>query len=98
MVVKEKVKYNKTHLPMDTAEERQIIHRDFLAHSLRWSHVIKCARIGETILDLGCADGPMGLMFYTNKYKPKRYVGIDIREGMILKGRAKLAQTDWAEV
>ena len=89
--------YNKTHLPMDIAEERQILHRDYLAHCLRWSHVIKNCKIGERVLDLGAADGPLGMALYTNKFKPELYLGCDIRESMCDKGYEKLAQCRWAE-
>ena len=97
MVRMGKSPYNKTHLSLDLAEERMIIHRDYLGHVLRWSHVIKHADIGETILDLGCADGPMAMAFYTNRYKPKSYLGIDIRDSMVAKGRKKMEKVPWAE-
>ena len=32
---------DKTHLSIDQAEERGFIHRDYLAHCFRWSHVVK---------------------------------------------------------
>lgn len=87
---------NKTHLSIDIAEDRQIVHRDYIAHCLRWSHVLRHVDIGETVLDLGCADGPMAMAFYTNKYKPKLYVGIDIRESILEKARKKLEKAPWA--
>jgi len=77
---------------MDTAEDRVIIHRDYIAHCLRWSHVIKHAKIGQTILDLGCADMPLCMAFYTNKYHPARFVGVEIRQSMLDKAREKLAK------
>lgn len=89
--------YNKTHLPLDLAEERQIIHRDYLAHCLRWSHVIKHCEIGERVLDLGSADGPMAMALYTNRYKPELYLGCDIRKAMVEKGREKMKQAPWAQ-
>ena len=30
-----------THLSIDQAEKRGFIHRDYIAHCLRWSHVAK---------------------------------------------------------
>lgn len=83
---------NKTHLSIDMAEERQIIHRDYLAHCMRWSHVLKCAERDEVILDLGCADAPLGMMYYTNKYSPLKYVGVDLRESQLEMAKAKLAK------
>lgn len=84
--------YNKTHLALDIAEERMIVHRDYIAHCLRWAHVMKYARIGQNILDLGCADMPLAMAFYTNKYSPERFVGVEIREGMIEKAKQKLVK------
>lgn len=84
--------YNKTHLPIDTAEERMIVHRDYIAHCLRWSHVMKHAKIGQTILDLGAADFPLAMAFYTNKYRPARFVGVEIREAMLAKAKERLAK------
>ena len=81
---------NKTQLHLDRAEERQIVHRDYLAHCLRWSHIVRNAKMGETILDLGCADAPLAMMFYVNKFKPKKYVGVDIRPAVITQNQTKI--------
>lgn len=74
---------DKTFLSVDKAEERGFIHRDYIAHCLRWSHVIKF--LGEkqkyndaTILDIGCGrEAPLAKMLYSSKMAPKSYVGID---------------------
>jgi len=84
--------YNKTHLPMDIAEERMIQHRDYIAHCLRWTHVLKHAKIGQKILDLGCADMPLCMAFYTNKFRPASYTGVEIRQSMLDHAREKLAK------
>jgi cyclopropane fatty-acyl-phospholipid synthase-like methyltransferase len=84
--------YNKTHLNLDLAEKREIVHRDYLAHCLRWTHIIRHLKVGEIILDLGCADAPLGMMAYTNKFAPKHYVGVDIRQGQVDLAREKLAK------
>lgn len=74
-------KYNTTQLYVDRAEERGIIHRDYLAHCLRWTHVVKFAKMGQKILDVGCGiNTPLAWTMYTNKYKPERYVGVDFRD------------------
>jgi 2-polyprenyl-3-methyl-5-hydroxy-6-metoxy-1,4-benzoquinol methylase len=78
---------NKTQLDLTKAEERQLVHRDYLAHCLRWSHIIQKSNIGETVLDLGCADAPLAMMYYTNKFKPSFYIGVDIRQNIIIKNR-----------
>lgn len=86
----EAIKCNKTHLSIDIAEEREIIHRDYLAHCMRWSYVLKHSKRNETVLDLGCADGPLGMMLYTNKFSPAKYIGVDIRESQLQLARSKL--------
>lgn len=94
----ETIKCNKTHLSIDVAEKREIIHRDYLAHCMRWSHVLKHMETGETVLDLGCADAPLAMMIYTNKFGPKQYVGVDIRQGQLDSAKEKLKQVDWAQL
>lgn len=72
--------YNKTQLYIDKAAERGIVHRDYLAHSLRWTHILKHAKMGMKVLDVGCGiNTPLAMMMYTNRYKPAYYLGLDIR-------------------
>lgn len=47
-------KYNTTDLDPTTSFERHVFHRDQFAHYLRWTHILKEAKIGETIVDFGC--------------------------------------------
>ena len=51
--------YDKTHLSIDLAEERGFIHRDYIAHCFRWSHVTKYLMAQAKykrvlIMDVGC--------------------------------------------
>jgi len=77
---------NKTDLRIFQATARGQIHRDYLAHCLRWTHVIKYLgkmRKNEnfSILDLGCGkEFPLLRTVYTNKVKPHYYLATDIRE------------------
>lgn len=72
-----------THLSIDQAEKRGFIHRDYIAHCLRWSHVVK--HIGQSgrykttrILDVGCGtDLPLAKTLYTSRMACEQYVGID---------------------
>lgn len=89
-----KTKYNTTDLSPDTAMERHVYHRDQFAHYLRWSHILKIAKIGMTILDFGCGQGNLFEVFYRNRYKPKQYVGIDIREKTIKNAKQKFSMCD----
>lgn len=74
---------DKTFLSIDTAEERGFIHRDYIAHCLRWTHFIK--RITEHknyanahVLDVGCGkECPLAFTLYSSKLMVHRYTGID---------------------
>ena len=89
--------YNKTQLTPQQEFERHIYHRDQFAHYLRWSHVLKNAKIGQTILDFGCGTGEMLEVFYRNKYRPKQYLGLDIRKQTIDENNEKFKKLDFAE-
>lgn len=78
--------FDKTHLSIDTAEERVLIHRDYIAHCLRWSHVIKFLygqRRYQTakILDIGCGkETPLAKALYANKMSGAAYCGVDLNK------------------
>jgi 2-polyprenyl-3-methyl-5-hydroxy-6-metoxy-1,4-benzoquinol methylase len=77
-----------THLSIDQAEKRGFIHRDYIAHCLRWSHVARF--LGERqryrssdILDIGCGkDLPLLRLLYTSRLIPETgsYTGIDVNK------------------
>lgn len=75
---------DKTCLSIDNAEDRGFIHRDYIAHCLRWSHFIKCISKGQAyktarVLDIGCGrEAPLAKTLYSSKMFPSLYVGIDI--------------------
>ena len=75
---------NKTSLNLSKATERGIMHRDYIAHFLRWSHIIKQIKGSPSkkinLLDIGCGnDIPLLKMLYTNKKLGNvNYCGIDI--------------------
>ena len=74
-----------THLSIDQAEERGFIHRDYIAHCLRWTHVAKYLHLQQryktsNILDIGCGkDVPLAKMMFTSRLVPDTgsYVGVD---------------------
>jgi 2-polyprenyl-3-methyl-5-hydroxy-6-metoxy-1,4-benzoquinol methylase len=74
-----------THLSIDQAEERGFIHRDYIAHCLRWTHVAKWMgnpkhRKDCRLLDIGCGkDVPLAKMLMTSRMASDglEYVGID---------------------
>lgn len=75
---------DKTHLSIDQAELRGFIHRDYIAHCFRWSHVVKFLMQRhrfkeEIIMDIGCGrDLPLPRLMYANKMTDFAYVGIDM--------------------
>ena len=91
-------KFNKTHLSLDLAETRGILHRDYLAHCLRWSHAFKVAlqvRQDLRVLDIGCGkEFPFAKTLYVNKLSPKRYLGVDVNK---LELPVMLADKPWFE-
>jgi Methyltransferase domain len=88
--------FDKTHLSIDLAEERQLVHRDYIAHCFRWSHTVRYLLKGHryqgaVILDVGCGkEMPLAKALYTNKMSPGLYVGVDVNKMDIpemLKGK-----------
>lgn len=77
---------DKTYLSIDNAEERGFIHRDYIAHCFRWSHVIKFMQQKHRykdayILDLGCGkEVPLLKTMYTSKMAPYSYTGCDYNQ------------------
>lgn len=72
-----------TYLSIDNAEERGFLHRDYIAHCLRWSHVMRELGKGQAyktarILDIGCGrEAPLAKMLYSSRMAPAVYVGVD---------------------
>ena len=88
--------YNTTDLRPDQAFERHVFHRDQFAHYLRWTHILKEAKIGESIVDFGCGAANLLEVLYRNKFKQKEYIGIDIREKTISQAAENYADVQWA--
>ena len=91
--------FDNTHLSLDTAEERGFIHRDYVAHCLRWSHIAKSAAKHAATnrwVDIGCGvDQPLARLLHVNKFSPREgyYVGVDINH---LTPHPHFANTSWA--
>lgn len=88
--------YNTTQLSPDITFERHVFHRDQFAHYLRWTHVLKNAKIGMNILDVGAGTGNLLEVFYRNKFKGKEYLGLEYRNLTVAKNNLKFADVDWA--
>lgn len=87
--------YNTTDLDPEAAFERHVFHRDMFAHYLRWSHILKEAKPGESIVDFGCGKGSLLEVLYRNMFTPSKYVGIDIRGKTIKKAAEKFGKLTW---
>lgn len=83
--------YNTTDLDPEQSFERHVFHRDMFAHYLRWVHILKDARRGDTIVDFGCGKGALLEVFYRNRHVPGSYTGFDIRGQTIAKNRERFA-------
>lgn len=72
-----------TFLSLDNAEERGFIHRDYIAHCMRWSHVIKFLLKGNRyktarIVDAGCGrEIPLAKTMYSSRLQPLSYDAVD---------------------
>jgi len=89
--------YNTTDLDPQTTFERHVFHRDQFAHYLRWTHILKETKIGEIVVDFGCGKGNLLEVFYRNKFKCKKYIGIDIRKKTIAGAREHFNMVKWAQ-
>ena len=75
-----------THLSVDQAEERGFLHRDYIAHCLRWTHVAKYLNLKSryktaSILDIGCGkDMPLAKMLMTMRMAPQYYLGVEYNQ------------------
>jgi 2-polyprenyl-3-methyl-5-hydroxy-6-metoxy-1,4-benzoquinol methylase len=95
--MKAKKVYNTTDLDPQRSFERHVFHRDQFAHYLRWTHILKEAKIGEVILDFGCGKGSLLEVLYRNKFKQSKYIGLDIRQKTIESAKLEYGNVDWAE-
>lgn len=83
-----------TFLSLDHASERGFIHRDYLAHCLRWSHVAKFLNAGGLyktahVLDVGCGrETPLPKLLYSSRltHTTGSYTGVDV--GPILEPKS----------
>lgn len=84
--------YNTTDLDPERSFERHIFHRDQFAHYLRWSHILKEARIGETIVDFGAGKCELLEVLYRNRYKPRKYIALEYKQSEVDKAKEKYAK------
>lgn len=83
-------KIDGTYLSIETAAERGFAHSDYIAHCLRWSHVVKFIRDQKRyetarILDIGCGkELPMAKTLYSSRLIVDRYIGLDYNSGTTL--------------
>lgn len=89
--------YNTTQLDPELTFTKHVFHRDQFAHYLRWTHVLKNARIGMNILDVGCGTGNMLEVFYRNKFAGKEYLGLEYKSLTVARNNVKFSQVKWAK-
>lgn len=88
---KPKSQYNGTDLDPERTFERHVFHRDQFAHYLRWSHVLKEARIGDTVVDFGAGKCELLEVLYRNRFKPTKYIALEYRASEMEKAKEKYA-------
>lgn len=78
-----------THLSIDQAEARGFIHRDYIAHCLRWTHVAKHLQKAyktARVLDIGCGvDLPLARLLYSSRLIVEDYVGVEYNKSSKFK-------------
>jgi SAM-dependent methyltransferase len=73
-------KIDNTYLSLDTFEGVGQIHRDYIVHCLRWTHVLKhvLRNKGRRILDIGCGqEFPLAKMLRSSRASFDYYAAID---------------------
>ena len=90
-------KPNTTQLHPFEGIARNIVHRDLMSHVFRWTYVLHLARIGMNILDAGCGTGNMLELFYRNRYKCNKYLGLEYKITTVKKAQEKFSKVPWAE-
>lgn len=91
---------DKTHLSIDQAEKRGFIHRDYIAHCLRWTYVanwLMAKKRYQTarILDVGCGrEVPLAKLLHSSRMAPTEgyYLGVDYNK---LEMPDQFANTSW---
>lgn len=81
MANKSNKKVDTTYLSVNQAAERGFLHRDYLAHMLRWTHVMRylSPTKPERILDAGCGrEAPLAQVMYANRHAHHSYLGVDV--------------------
>lgn len=74
---------DKTSLSINNAEERGFLHRDYIAHCLRWSHVVKFLMQQRNyqqmpVMDIGCGkELPLAKLMYSSRMTGSVYYGVD---------------------
>ena len=79
-------KIDKTMLSIDSAENRGFLHRDYIAHCLRWTHVARHLMNQKRyatarVLDVGCGkEIPLAKLLHSSRMKPSEYYAVDVNQ------------------
>lgn len=79
--------YNTTDLDPKRTMERHVFHRDQFAHFLRWTHVLKESKIGESFVDFGSGKCYLLEVLYRNRFKPSKYVALEYKQSEVDKAK-----------
>lgn len=71
---------DQTFLSLAQATKRGFLHRDYVAHCLRWTHVLKHLKptVPTKVLELGCGvEAPLAKTLYSSRHTMHQYLGVD---------------------
>ena len=71
--------------PLKAAEINGPIHRDYLAHCLRWAFVGRLIGSNEVIADIGAGVGNLEETLWRNKLRPKTVYAVEVHPAFIEK-------------
>src|SRR5512135_2499830 len=71
--------------PMHAAEINGVIHRDYMAHCLRWAFVGRLIGSSENIVDVGAGIGNLAETLYRHKMRPESYWAVEVHPPFIEK-------------
>lgn len=84
--------YNNTDLNPLATFERHVFHRDQFAHFLRWTHILKEAKIGDSVVDFGAGKCNLLEVLYRNRFRPSKYVALEYKASEMEKAKEKFAR------
>ena len=71
-------------------EEEHVFHRDFFAHYMRWTHLLRYVNKDTKVLDFGCGETNLAITLWANRHIPKVYKGFEYTQSVVDKTKERL--------